>query len=312
MKRRISSLIIPVAALMVLTLAPSVAYAWGANGHRIVAQVGEDYLSPQARSEVRAIAGRQSLALLSTWPDFIRSFSEWDCVKPWHFLTVEDKETIDQGLLRKADLNRSRCDPELFTDLEMPNNVLEAIDYFAAIVGGDEEKGKRFGLLLAGSGVEPYGGSLRLTALALVVHFVGDIHQPLHVGRGGDRGGNSITVEWFDELTKLHSLWDSGLLDQEGLSFSEQAAFLEQEFAAEPVIEFGSGPRTWAQESIDHRDEVYDIVNDRNPEANLASLSYRYAANRNELLKSRLYAGGIRLAQLLNSVFEVEASETAE
>jgi len=129
------------------------------------------------------------------------------------------------------------------------------------------------------------------------------------VGRGGDRGGNSITVEWFDELTKLHSLWDSGLLDNEGLSYSEQVEFLEQEFAGQPVVEYGVGAKTWAQESVDHRDEVYDIVNQRNPEANLSSLSYDYAARRNELLKKRLYAGGIRLAQLLNSVFDMAGAE---
>lgn len=303
MTHRACSVLAALAAISLLAVAvPAPALAWGANGHRIVGQIGEDHLSPAARHEIHLLAGRQSLALLSTWPDFIRSFRAWDCVKPWHFLTVEDGETIDDGLAREADLARSACDEALFRSLGMPDNVLEAIDYFAAIVGGDEVKRDHFARLMAQSGVEPYGGSVRLTALSLVVHFVGDIHQPLHVGRGGDRGGNSITVEWFDELTRLHSLWDSGLIEHEGLSYSEFVEFLEQEFAGGDAFGFGEGPRTWAQESIDHRAEVYAIGDPRNPDANLARLSWQYAAERNELLKRRLYAGGVRLAQLLNNV----------
>ena len=64
-------------------------------------------------------------------------------------------------------------------------------------------------------------------ALRFLVHFVGDIHQPLHVGRRADRGGNSIPVTLFGQETNLHSVWDTGLVDSEKLSFSEFAAFID-------------------------------------------------------------------------------------
>ena len=307
MNRGKLSLAVFATALIVLPLTPRAAQAWGANGHRIVAKIGQDNLSPAAHAAVVELAGGESLALLATWPDFIRSFSAWDCVKPWHHMTVEDDETFEQGMARPPRISRG-CDEELFNRLGMPSNVVEAIDYFSAIAGGDEEKGEAFGELLEGSGVEPYRGSVRLTALALLVHFVGDVHQPLHVGRGGDRGGNSITTEWFGELTKLHSLWDSGMIEKEELSYSEFAAFLEQEFADQGPVDYGSGPATWAQESISHRAEVYDIGDDRNPAANLSSLSYEYAAAQNALLKQRLYRGGRRLALLLNSIFDGDST----
>ena len=68
-----------------------------------------------------------------------------------------------------------------------------------------------------------------MTALALLVHLVGDVHQPLHVGRGPDRGGNSIDVYWFGEPVVLHEVWDEGLIEKEALSFTEFAVFLVQD-----------------------------------------------------------------------------------
>ena len=127
------------------------------------------------------------------------------------------------------------------------------------------------------------------------------------LGRGGDRGGNSLSVQWFGELTNLHSLWDSGLIDNEGLGYSEYSGFLEQEFSGQlpfDGIEGGSSTAAWAQESFDNRMNVYPPINERNPAANLPSLSYDYAAAQNELLKQRLFLGGRRLGQLLGSIFE--------
>lgn len=286
-------------AAALIVLSPSILHAWGANGHRITAKIGEDNLSPEARAAVRDLAGTESLALLATWPDFIRSFKAWDCVKPWHHLTVEDHEDLDKGMARPASFFRSGCNEKLFKDLEMPNNVVAAIDYFSAILGGDQKKARDFAELLGDAKVEPYRGDVRLTALILIVHFVGDVHQPLHVGKGDDRGGNSVSVQWFSELTNLHSVWDSGLIDKEDLSYSEFSLFLENEFGT-VTAEYGDGPTTWAQESVDHRSKVYELG--VRPGGNLASLSYEYAAKQKALIKKRLYQGGKRLAEHLNRI----------
>lgn len=294
------------AALVIATglclLTAGTAYAWGANGHRIVAKIGEDRLSPKAHAAVRALAGNESLALLSTWPDFIRSEPNWDCAKPWHYLTVEDGQPFEEGMA-KAGYTSKPCKRDLFVSLGMPDNIVEAIDYFAAIVGGDQEKTSAFTQLITEHGVAPYRGSVRLTALAFLVHFVGDLHQPLHVGRGDDRGGNSITTQWFGDLTRLHALWDTELIEHEQLSYTEFAEFLEQTFIDKEPVQYGTGPATWAQESVSYREQVYDIGDKRDPAANLANLSWEYAAKQNALLKLRLYQGGRRLAQLLNKIF---------
>jgi hypothetical protein len=169
---------------------------------------------------------------------------------------------------------------------------------------GDESNSLAFGEFLTGQGVEPYRGSLQLTALIFVVHLIGDVHQPLHVGRGIDRGGNSIKVQWFGELRSFHSLWDEGLIAKERLSFSEFATFLEEEFAGHGSVTYGNGPATWALESFAARSQVYDIFDPKDPGANLPRLSYDYAAAQDALLKQRLYRGGRRLAVLLNKVFD--------
>ncbi len=107
-----------IVAIAFLALAPRPAFAWGDSGHRIVAQVGEDHLAANAQAAVRKLAGTKGLALLATWPDFIRSEPAWDFAKPWHFLTVEDDQQISEVLA-----GASPTGP--------PRNVVEAIGYFS-------------------------------------------------------------------------------------------------------------------------------------------------------------------------------------
>ena len=289
-----------VSALVAGFAITSAAFAWGPNGHRITARVAEDSLSEQAQSAVQAIAGARSLALLATWPDFIRSFKEYDCFKPMHFLTVEDGQDFDNALKVKPFKSRN-CTIDDFDDFGLPSNVVSGIDFFAAILAGDNERTANFAAFMEQVGAEPLDGSIQLTALAMLVHLVGDVHQPLHVGRGPDRGGNAITVDWFDDLQNFHWVWDEGLIEKEALSYSEFAEFLNQEFADKPAVEFGEGPKTWALESVAHRDDVYNWGG--NPNFNLPKLSYVYAAQQNALLNERLYMGGARLADLLNQIF---------
>ena len=279
-----------IAAIAVLALAPQAAFAWGDSGHRIVAQVGEDHLSAKAQAAVRKLAGTKGLALLATWPDFIRSEPAWDFAKEWHFLTVEDDQQISEVLAGA-------------TPGGPPRNVVEAIEYFSDILRGDKKKAGSFKALLKSNKVEPLGGSIELTALTFLVHFVGDVHQPLHVGRGGDRGGNSVSVNWFGEVKNLHSVWDGGLIDTENLSYSEFVRCLEQELADEVKVARDSSAEEWAQESIDYRHQVYSIWSKTSRSNFLPDLSYNYAHDHIEQIKQRLYNGGLRLAARLNAIF---------
>lgn len=277
-------------ALVCLLLAPSAARAWGDNGHRISGLVAQKALSEPARQALRRHAGERTLQMLATWPDFARSDPGWDFVTTWHYVSVEDGGSLD-AVMAKAERT-----------LE-PDNLVEAIGYFEAILAGDAERRRNFEELMAANGATPREGSIELTALCFLAHFVTDVHQPLHVGRAGDSGGNSIAVNFFGEIKKLHSVWDSGIIERQRLSFTEFATFLEAELGGRITAGDG-GVRDWAQESFDYRPRLYQIWDRTSRDNYLPELGYRYVYDHLGTIERRLYLGGLRLAAMLDSIYE--------
>jgi hypothetical protein len=250
--------------LVLLLIAPSSVLAWGAHGHRIVGRIAANHLMPEATVAVTSLIGPESLDQASTWGDDIRSDPNWQPPlknpSPWHFISIDDGETFET----------TARDPH--------GDVLEAIERFSAVLRdpGATRPAKQ-------------------EALRFLVHFVGDIHQPLHVGRRADRGGNDVEVTLFGEKTNLHSVWDSGLIESEKLSFSEFTAFIDHPTLEELRTWQNSVPADWARESKAVRDQVYKIGDGK--------LGYRYAFDHMPLIKRRLLQAGVRLAGLLNSIF---------
>ncbi len=267
--------------------APATVYPWGANGHRIVAEIGNRHLNATAARAVEKILGPGELRLAraATWPDEIRSDSRWDDIKPWHFLTVEDNAS-PQDQIRTA------------TSIDSIRNVAEAIEFFSDLLRGSaDNKREQFEEFMSRRKVKPYLGSVAAAALSLLVHFVGDVHQPLHVGRGSDFGGNTIRVNWFESPTNLHSVWDEGLIEKQGLAFTELARIIDA--PTDSVAEWQRGSLgNWVQESMDLRGKVYAIQAD-NP---LPYLSYQYAYKNTKIVNKRLLQGGVRLAALLDTI----------
>ncbi len=277
-------------ALAALLLAPRAVSAWGDNGHRIAGQVAQNALSDQAREAVREIAGARTLAMLGTWPDFVRSEPAWGFLSTWHYISVADDATLEEVLAESARTAE-------------PDNVVEAIAYFRAILAGDVDRRRHFEELMSSNGVAPREGSVELTALGLLSHFIGDLHQPLHVGRPGDRGGNSVAVNFFGEIAKLHSVWDRGIIERQRLGFTEFTSFLDAELAGQ--VEAGDGgPEAWAQESMDYRLRLYEIWGQTSRDNYLPELGYRYVYDHLGTVKRRLYLGGLRLARVLDSIYQ--------
>lgn len=261
--------------------APGELGAWGPNGHRIVGEIGERYLSEAARRGVEEILGAESLAEASTWPDEIRSDPAWERAAAWHFISIDDEETL-------ATTERSPA-----------GDVLEALKRFEAVLR-DPEAAKR----------------AKVEALRFYVHFVGDVHQPLHVGRRGDRGGNAIRVRWFGEPRNLHSVWDSGLIEAEELSFTEYVRFLLGDAAQTEIAAWQDEPHEeWVRESFCLRDAVYDLGREARSGSTEAGeepdLGYAYAFTQGPLVDRRLLQAGIRLAGRLNDLFEGAAPPPA-
>lgn len=268
----------PVLRIVVVVLAtviahaasPGAAWAWGQNGHRVVGEIAERHLSDEARRQIAVILDGDSLAEASTWPDEIRSDPLWaQTAGPWHYMSIDDGETL-ATTARAAE-----------------GDVLEALGRMEAVLRDP-----------AASHAQ------KAEALRFYVHFVGDIHQPLHVGRRADRGGNSIRVRWFREERNLHSVWDEGLVESENLSFVDFARFIDGPTIVESAA-WQAGPyEEWVRESFCMRSRAYDFGEQRAPEAGaLPELGYRYAYVSLPIVRHRLLQAGVRLAGRLNAIF---------
>src|SRR6476646_3240040 len=178
------------AAIAAAALFPSPALAWGKTGHRFVAAIADPQLSGLAKAHIREIlGGAESLDEAANWPDEMRSAPEvfWQkTATPWPYVQLNG-------------ITYDHAPPE--------GDALQALRHFRSVLR------------------DP-GSSLADQQLALrfIVHLVGDLHQPLHVGKCCDRGGNDVKVKWFGKDTNLHAVWDSMLVDDEQLSFTELAA----------------------------------------------------------------------------------------
>ena len=139
----------------------------------------------------------------------------------------------------------------------------------------------------------------RQKALRFIVHIIGDLSQPLHVGRGGDladRGGNDIKVSWFGRPTNLHSVWDFDLVENERLSVTEWTPWLLAAATPDQMRDWSSpDPAQWLDDSAALREKIYPA----NPD-----LGYTYVFENRERVRQQLTKGGLRLAAYLNRLFD--------
>jgi S1/P1 Nuclease len=268
-----------IAVATVAILVPSPALAWGKTGHRVVAAIADTQLSGLARAHVREILGYgESLDEAANWPDEMRAAPGefWQkTATPWHYVTLN-------GIIY------DHAPPE--------GDALEALAYFRAVLRDAKSS-------LAD----------KQLALRFIVHLVGDLHQPLHVGKCCDRGGNEIKVSWFGKPTNLHAVWDSQLIDDEQLSFTEMAAKLERHISDRDLIAWWDiNPRDWISESAEYRERIYAAVppvkkptgkKRKRGEPPLPDLSYSYVYKFTPLVEQRLKQAGIRLAAYLNDIY---------
>lgn len=203
-------------ALALLLTCLSTAHGWGGQGHRLIANIADAHLSPTARAEVaRLLQGEPepSLAGVSTWADTIRDDEAWRWTAPMHYVKFDDSTCV-------YDAERA-CRDDL------------------CVVGAIE----RYSRVLADRTLPD---EARLEALKFLVHFIGDVHQPLHAGHRPDRGGNDFQVNIAGEGTNLHAVWDRRVLPPESL---EPAQHLPAREAAVGTLPDAGSAEQWASES---------------------------------------------------------------
>lgn len=236
---------------------------WGKTGHRVIGEVAQQQLTPKAEAAVNELLGGMSLAFVSTFADEIRSDHRYDHLAPWHYVNM-DKDT---------------CYPDAVKN--PAGDIVTAMKYCVEVLKNPKSttKDKTF-------------------YLKLLVHFIGDIHQPMHAARKADKGGNTIKVTWFGAPTNLHRLWDSDLIDHYKMSYTELAAHLPKISSAEKEKTMNEPRLDWVHESQDLANVIY-----ANTPAD-ASLGYEYHYQHFDIVRARLLKAGLRLAATLNFIFD--------
>ena len=263
------------ASAAAIAFTPTPAFAWGKTGHRVVAALADAQLSGLARAHIREIIGSaETLDEAATWPDEMRSAPGqfWQKTStPFHYVTLN-------GIV--------------YDHAPAESDALEALQKYTATLRDPNAS-------LAD----------KQLALRFVVHLVGDLHQPLHVGKCCDKGGNEVKVKWFGKDTNLHSVWDSSLVDDEQLSFTELTAKLQRHTSNDDVIRWWDiNPRDWISESAQLRDTVYPAMppkgaKDKKGQPAVPELSYSYVYKFTPVVEMRLKQAGVRLAAYLNAVY---------
>lgn len=247
-------------SLVILLFSTQLIFAWGKTGHRIVGKVAEQYITKNAKIQIKRILGHSDLSRVSTWADEIKSDPNWKHAWDWHFCTIPDGEDYSPG--------------------EHKGKAIEKMNDFISTL-----KNKK------SSKID------KQIALKFMIHLVGDLHQPLHVGNGDDKGGNDIKVSWFGEKTNLHSIWDTKLIQHQTLSFNEYANYLLLDIDYSDIRKWQGDPlMTYINESKSIRDQCYDYTGD--------NLKWEYFYKNKTLLEQRLLQAGVRLSGELNRIFK--------
>jgi hypothetical protein len=255
---------------------PRAANAFGPLGHRIAGLLAQPALCAAARTEVAALGGGESLAELGIWADVIRDAPEWQRSAPWHYMNVDELANGGERDSAAAAIRAFSSPPE--------GDVLFAIARFRSELANRSLPTRE-----------------RAAALKFLVHFVVDVHQPLHVGRADDRGGNTIDVRYGETVVNLHRFWDTDVLELRGLAAERYARRLRPRFDAAAAN--GDAPAVWAAESLALRSTVYAFERVAENAAGPRTLDAAYLAAAQAVVEERLTRGAERLAATLNEVF---------
>ncbi|MEP6713018.1 MAG: S1/P1 nuclease [Ferruginibacter sp.] len=247
---------------------PFAGNAWGVLGHRIVGQIADSYLTKHTKKEIAQILGNESIALSSNWADFIKSDPSYNYLSSWHYVD------INGGL--------SQQEVQAYLDADTATDAYTKINFLVTELKNkslDQDK--------------------KIMYLRLLVHIVGDVHQPLHVGHVDDKGGNSIKVTWFGDHVNLHQVWDEKLINFQQLSYTEYATAINHT-TGDQVKELQSQPVSqWIFHTYQLAQKVYSGITEPDQK-----LDYKYNFSNLATLNEQLLEAGVHLAGLLNEIFE--------
>jgi S1/P1 Nuclease len=233
--------------------------AWGKKGHEYVVKIAYSMMDEATRKKVEAAIDDMTPEQAGNWMDDVRSDHRYDYMKPWHYVNVEAGQTYQPS-----------TEPNIINQLDSAISRLEHRDRLS------KEEIKKNILVLC--------------------HLTGDLHQPLHVGYGVDKGGNTIHVKFVGKEANLHWVWDSEIIDYEHITYADCLGRAGA-FDAQTLKRFTAiSPETWMNQPRALLGQVYKFEN--------GVIDQQYADRNKTLIEDQLYIAGARLAAVLNHCFK--------
>ena len=232
--------------------------AWGKKGHEIVAEIAFRFLDDSTKKIVKNFLGNLSIEEAANWMDDEKSNSYYNYMRTWHYVNVE-----------KGEAYKPTTERDIVTVL---NSAILDLKNYRNLKRKDIKRD-----------------------LLLIFHLIGDLHQPLHVGYGIDRGGNSVEITSPAVSGNLHSVWDSQIIDSKGIT-ADSCMTLYNTLDAAAIKQIQKiNVLTWMSQSRAYLDTIYSFQNN--------FLTKEYVDRNVDVIKKQLLLGGLRLAGILNEVF---------
>lgn len=256
-----------ISAAMLLTVAS--AFSWGQKGHDTTAAIAQRHLTPATAQALDSLLDGKSILYYANWLDNASHTPEYAYTKTWHY------KNIDEGVkYEKAPTSKT-------------GDVVTALNEQIALLS-DPSKSKEEKAL----------------ALKIVTHLMGDIHQPMHVGRASDRGGNSHYIKYFKSPSNLHKIWDSNIVEAgHKWSYTEWVDQVDRLSPAESATIIVGDPNSWCRETWTITTQVYD----QTPQD--TNVEYSYISDWTPTIETQFVRGGHRLAHVLNRIFDPSYSK---
>lgn len=252
---------------IVLTLAMIIALnasAWGPKGHDTVAYIAEKHLSKKTLKKVQEVLDGHSLVYVANWMDNASHTNEYAYTKTWHYVNVDPEEGSYANSKKDA-----------------AGDVVTAINSIVSNLKSGELTPEE-----------------EQAQLMMLIHLVGDMHCPMHAGHKSDRGGNGTQVKYFGKQKKLHSVWDSEIVESaHKWGYTEWQYQVDRASKSEVKAIAQGTPNDWIEETVELARDVYE-----NSPKNV-NLSYDYVSLYAPVIEQQFLKGGIRLAKLLEEIY---------
>ena len=243
--------------LLFIVLIPSKIFAWGEKGHEIVAEIAFKQLDKKTRNLILNYLDGMTIEQAATWMDDIKKDHSYDKLKPLHYVNFERGEAVKDTC----------CDNIIHT----LNSTIKDLKHYKDF-NKEEVKIK----------------------ICYLFHLIGDLHQPLHIGYGSDKGGNSFQVNYNSKGTNLHGLLDYGIIENKNITLNDCLKYNKYNEVQIANLCHGS-VIDWAKESRSYLEGIYSTNK---------QIDTSYVETNSSLIKSQIQKAGIRLGGILKDAFQ--------